>query len=282
MKKLLSILFILMLIITLVQIRDMYAIYKDELSGEYTTSLGKWNVKVNGTDVVSPGNVVSFEMTESSVRYETGNYVFDGSNVIAPDTEAFFDILIDTQGTEVAVRYEIEIGETTESASGEKLVGQITSYRLIDYGNGGNFIVDNTDDEDDPAADDYEFKVPAPIKFEVLETVDDFGDYSIDATSGEIVGTSSAETFDTNNGINDTKNIGIGVIPVTVSQTANTTDKITINVKWVSEDPTLTTEEKTAIENMYKYFADLNEQNKKVEFVVPIKVKAIQYLGEDF
>ena len=281
MKKLLSILFILMLIITLVQIRDMYALYKDELSGEYTTSLGKWNVKVNGTDIVLPGNVVSFDMTESSVRYETGNYVFDGSNVIAPDTEAFFDILIDTQGTEVAVRYEIEIGETAESASGKELVGQITSYRLIDHTT-GNFIVDNTDDEDDPAADDYEFEVPAPIKFEVLGTIDNFGDYSIDASSGEIVGTTSAETFDTNNGVNDTKNIGIGVIPVTVSQTANTTDKVTINFKWASDDVTLTTEEKTAIEDMYKYFADLNEQNKKVEFVVPIKVNAIQYLGEDF
>ena len=51
MKKILSILLVIMLIITFVQIRNMYALYKDELSGEYETSLGKWNVKVNGTDI---------------------------------------------------------------------------------------------------------------------------------------------------------------------------------------------------------------------------------------
>lgn len=280
MKKVLTILFILMLIITLVQIRSMYALYKDELSGEYSTSLGKWNVKVNGTDIVSPGNIVSFDMADSNVSYETGSYVFDGSNVIAPDTEAFFDILIDTQGSEVAVKYEIEIGETVEGAATEDdLVGQITTYRLIDH-ESGNYIVDNTDDDVDAASDDYEFDVPAPITFEVLGTEDSFGNYSINPTTGGIVGTESENEFVTKNGVNDTKNKGIGVIPLLACQTADITDKVTINFKWVSEE--LTEEEKEEAEAMYKYFADLNEQNKKIEFVVPVKVKAIQYLGEEF
>ena len=133
MKKILSILLVIMLIITFVQIRNMYALYKDELSGEYETSLGKWNVKVNGTDIVSPGDVVEFQMTDKNVRYEeTGGHILAGSNVIAPGTEAFFDILIDTQGTEVAVKYEVELGETLEDPdSGNTLVGQVTSYKLI-------------------------------------------------------------------------------------------------------------------------------------------------------
>lgn len=278
MKKILSILFILMLIITFVQIRDMYALYKDELSGEYSTSLGKWNVKVNGSDIVSPGNVIDFSMTQGSVEYETGNYVFDGSDVIAPGTEAFFDILIDTQGTEVAVKYEIEIGETeVDNLTGDELFGQITSYRLIDH-ESGNFIVDDTDDEGEDADDsptDYEFKVPAPIRFEVLNVEDSFGNYSIDSGSGEIVGTESATTFTVKNGVNDTKNKGLGVIPLLASQTPGITDKVTINFKWVSE-------ESEEMQDMYKYLADLNEEGKKVQFVVPVKLKAIQYLGEEF
>ena len=276
MKKILSILFILMLIITFVQIRDMYALYKDELSGEYSTSLGKWNVKVNGSDIVSPGNVVDFNMTQGSVEYETGNYVFEGADVIAPGTEAFFDILIDTQGTEVAVKYEIEIGETKiDDATGDELVGQITSYRLIDHENGDQYIVDDTDDDEDDSPTDYEFEVPAPIRFEVLSTEDSFGNYSIDPGNGEIVGSESAIEFERKNDINDTKNVGFGVIPLLASQTSGITDKVTINFKWVSEE----SEEMKA---MYKYLADLNEEGKKVQFIVPIKLKAIQYLGEDF
>lgn len=275
MKKILSILFILMLIITFVQIRDMYAVYKDKLSGEYSTSLGKWNVKVNGSDIVSPGNVVDFSMTQGSVEYETGNFVFDGSDVIAPGTEAFFDILIDTQGTEVAVKYEIEIGETgVDDVTGDELFGQITSYRLIDH-ESGDFIVDDTDDDVDDSPTDYEFEVPAPIKFEVLNVEDSFGNYSIDASSGAIVGTESATAFTVKNDVNDTKNKGFGVIPLLASQTPDITDKITINFKWVSEE----SEEMKA---MYKYLADLNEDGKKVQFIVPVKLKAIQYLGEEF
>lgn len=287
MKKILSILLVIMLIISFVQIRNMYALYKDKLSGEYETSLGKWNVKVNGTDIVSPGNVVEFNMTDKNIRYGTSDYVLSGANVIAPNTEAFFDILIDTYGTEVAVKYNIEIGETVESAAtGDTLVGQITSYRLLDHENDDAYIVDNTDDDIDDAANDYLFDVPCPIRFEVVSVEDSFGSYTIDSTTGEITGTeSTTEVFTKINGISDTKNIGMGVIPLNVSQRANEADKITdkvsIKFKWVSDEESMAAEEKEAVEDMYKYFADLNEENKKIEFVVPIKVTAIQYFGEN-
>ena len=39
-------------------------------------------------------------------------------------------------------------------------------------------------------------------------------------------------------------------------------------------------EEVEAVNAMYKHFADLNEENKIIEFAVPIKVNAIQYFGE--
>ncbi len=282
MKKILSILFILMLIITFVQIRNMYALYKDELSGEYETSLGKWNVKVNGTDIVSPGDVVEFNMSDRNVRYDDeSGYILAGTNVVAPGTEAFFDILIDTQGSEVAVKYEIEVGNTVEdAATGETLVGQISSYKLLNYGT-DDYVVDDTDDDVDPAADDYLFDVPAPIKFEVITVENRFGTYSLDANYA-IIGTEAASgTYTNTTSVDNTINIGKGVIPLNVSQTAGINDKVTVRFKWVSDETTMTEEEKEAVADMYKKFADLNEQNKTIEFLVPVKVKAIQYFGED-
>lgn len=281
MKKILSILLVIMLIITFVQIRNMYALYKDELSGEYETSLGKWNVKVNGTDIVSPGDVVEFQMTDKNVRYEeTGGHILAGSNVIAPGTEAFFDILIDTQGTEVAVKYEVELGETLEDPdSGNTLVGQVTSYKLINYDT-QQYIVDNTDDDVDPAADDYIFEVPAPIKFYITEVKESFGNYSI-AASGEITGEAVAEgTYDGDITYDAETNVTKGIIPLNVSQTADVNNKITIKFKWDESEDGLTAEEVEAVNAMYKHFADLNEENKIIEFAVPIKVNAIQYFGE--
>lgn len=282
MKKILSILLIIMLIITFVQITNMYALYKDKLSGEYETSLGKWNVKVNGTDIVSPGNVINFNMYDQNVRYdEESGYILAGTNVVAPGTEAFFDILIDTQGTDVAVKYEIEIGNTIEEATlGKTLVGQISSYKLIDYET-GNYIVDDTDDDTDPAADDYLFDVPATMKFEVVAVENSFGTYSIDANHN-IVGTKDTTgTYTGATSVDNTINVGSGVIPLNASQTTGINNKVTIRFKWVSDEATMTEEEKEAVADMYKKFADLNEQNKTIEFIVPVKVKAIQYFGED-
>lgn len=282
MKKILSILLVIMLIITFVQIRNMYALYKDELSGEYETSLGKWNVKVNGTDIVSPGNVVQFNMSDKNVRYdEESGYILAGSNVIAPGTEAFFDILIDTQGTEVAVKYNIEVGETVvDAVSGETLIGQVTSYKLFNNET-QNYVVDDTDDDVDPAADDYIFDVPAPMKFEVISVGNSFGEYSIDADY-QITGTEAAAgTYTNSTRVDNTVNQGIGVIPLNASQTTGINDKVTIRFKWLSDETTMTEEEKEAVDDMYKKFADLNEENKMIEFLVPVKVKAIQYFGED-
>ena len=280
MKKILSILLVIMLIITFVQIRNMYALYKDELSGEYETSLGKWNVKVNGTDIVSPGDVVEFQMTDKNVRYEeTGGHILAGSNVIAPGTEAFFDILIDTQGTEVAVKYEVELGETLEDPDSDNtLVGQVTSYKLINYDT-QQYIVDNTDDDVDPAADDYIFEVPAQIKFYITEVKESLGNYSI-AASGEITGEAAEGTYDGDITYDAETNVTKGIIPLNVSQTADVNNKITIKFKWDESEDGLTAEEVEAVNAMYKHFADLNEENKIIEFAVPIKVNAIQYFGE--
>ena len=148
----------------------MYALYKDELSGEYLTSLGKWNVKVNGKNITSPGGVIElFDMTYKNVGYvDNTDLKFEGTDVIAPDTEAFFDILLDTSGTDTTVKYTIELGETVEEPGSDPLVGQVLSYRVVDKAT-GNFIVDDTDDLVDDSADDYDFAAALNKMMDILD-----------------------------------------------------------------------------------------------------------------
>ena len=58
-----------MLIITLFQIANMYALYKDQLQGEYTNLLGVWAIKVNEVDISSGEENLTFNMTEDHLTY---------------------------------------------------------------------------------------------------------------------------------------------------------------------------------------------------------------------
>lgn len=111
MKKLLTILFIIMLLITVIQIRNVYALYKNSLSDIYKTLLGVWSVKVNETDLSSGEANLSFEITEDYLKYNESNVV--AANCVAPGTGGYFDILIDPTNTDVAVKYEITVGDIT-------------------------------------------------------------------------------------------------------------------------------------------------------------------------
>lgn len=105
MKKILTILFILMLIISVFQISDMYAKYKTEREGEYESLLGVWSIKLNDIDI-SSGESMEFELTGSEFSSDP-NYVKAGK--VAPGTEGYFDLQIDPTGTDVAVIYEVTI-----------------------------------------------------------------------------------------------------------------------------------------------------------------------------
>ncbi len=70
MKKLLTILVLIMLIISFFQITNMYALYKEQIEKEYNTALGAWKIKVNETDVVSGG----YDSTTTTWRDLSGNH----------------------------------------------------------------------------------------------------------------------------------------------------------------------------------------------------------------
>ena len=120
MKKLLRILVLIMLIITLFQIASMYALYKDQLEGEYTSLLGVWAIKVNETDISSGDENLTFNMTEDNLTYVDSDHV--KSQKMAPGTQAYFDITIDPTNTDVSILYTLNIKLDAVTTAKLKLV----------------------------------------------------------------------------------------------------------------------------------------------------------------
>lgn len=115
MKKLLTILVLIMLIISFFQIANMYALYKDQLQSDYTNLLGVWAIKVNGIDISSGGQDLTFTMTEDNLQYMDSTNVKDGK--IAPGRQACFEVIIDPTNTDVSILYtlNIKLSEITEA-----------------------------------------------------------------------------------------------------------------------------------------------------------------------
>lgn len=105
MKKILIILFILMLIISVFQIGDMYAKFKTEIQGEYQQSLGIWSIKLNEVDI-SSGEPVEIELDVNNLSV---NPELVAANKIAPGISGYFELLIDPTDTDVSVIYEIKL-----------------------------------------------------------------------------------------------------------------------------------------------------------------------------
>lgn len=107
MKKLLTILVLIMLIICFFQTTRMYALYKEKLEGEYTTLLGAWKVKVNGSELTESGQVATFTIAKDQLGYVESEYIQAGK--IAPGGQAYFDIVIDPSNTDVSIMYQIDV-----------------------------------------------------------------------------------------------------------------------------------------------------------------------------
>lgn len=118
MKKLLTILVLIMLIISFFQITSMYALYKEKIQGEYNTLLGAWKIKVNEKEVTS-GQVETFTIANDQLGYISSEYIQAGK--IAPTGQAYFDIVIDPTNTDVSIVYTIDIDENAISSTNADL-----------------------------------------------------------------------------------------------------------------------------------------------------------------
>ena len=107
MKKLLTILFLIMLIISFFQITSMYALYREQLESDYSALLGVWSIKVNEADISSGEQNLVFNIGDDQLQYADSEYIQAGK--IAPGGRAYFDIVIDPTNTDVAIVYQLNL-----------------------------------------------------------------------------------------------------------------------------------------------------------------------------
>ena len=107
MKKVLKILTLIMLIITILKIGDTYSKYYTKAhTATLSQDVGQWIIKVNEMDIYSEtGESVELEIDKFSNF--TNNYT--SPNKISPFSEGYTDIVIDSTGTDVAVKYDIQL-----------------------------------------------------------------------------------------------------------------------------------------------------------------------------
>lgn len=104
MKKYLYMLSIMALIISLIVINNTYALLESNANATSNLGIGKWIIKLNNVDI-SKGYSENF-IIDNMIDSENEN-IEDG--YIAPGKSGYFDIVIDPSGTEVAIRYDIQI-----------------------------------------------------------------------------------------------------------------------------------------------------------------------------
>lgn len=151
MKKVLKILTLIMLIFTILKIGDTYAKYFAKAHTEtLSKEVGQWLIKINEQDIYSQdGQIVEFNLNNfnnfAKIGAVAGDTQVGASNRIFPGSEGYIDIKIDPTGTDVAVKYDIELNLTgvsdlaitarLEMASGENTLVQTdtnTYYGIID------------------------------------------------------------------------------------------------------------------------------------------------------
>lgn len=106
MKKILRILTLIMLILTIWTISDTYAKFFTKANITANYEVGKWQIKLNEINIYSEeGEIVTFTMNAQDA-VENQN---TASGKLAPNSSFYADIILDPEGTDTAVRYDIEI-----------------------------------------------------------------------------------------------------------------------------------------------------------------------------
>ena len=123
---------IISIFITLCMINETYAKYVTVATSTTSTSIARWKIIVNNDDV-----------TLGSTSTSLITPIFPGSddirsNVLAPNAEGYFDLVIDASNVDVSFKYTITV-KPNENSPVQELVA--TKYMI----NGGEEIVFDTD-----------------------------------------------------------------------------------------------------------------------------------------
>ena len=102
MKKYLYVTFLFLALICAYEIIETYALLEGKGNAIVTPRIGKWEITINDFDIA-----VEKEITASDLVYVGNQYTELG--YFAPGTSASYDIIIDPNNTDVAIRYDIAI-----------------------------------------------------------------------------------------------------------------------------------------------------------------------------
>lgn len=248
MKKLLTILFLIMLIISFFQITSMYALYREQLESDYTTLLGVWSIKVNEADISSGEQNLVFNISDDQLQYADSEYIQAGK--IAPGGKAYFDIVIDPTNTDVAIVYQLDLEHIDIANAQIKLLG-VENY----FKKEGTTDITNTEVYQDGNL--YRAVIPVDkitqgyknhlkLNFEwVNEDVNSTTDSILadieNATNENITWTTSDDTIATiSNGV--VTAVGAGTATITATTVDGSfTDTCTVTVSALAEGETLKT-----------------------------------------
>ena len=93
-----------MLVASIYLIKETYAVFETTGTGTADFSIGSWVINLNSIDI-SSGQTVSFSI--NSFTYSDSSHIANG--VIAPGRSGYFDLILDPDGTDVSVRYDITL-----------------------------------------------------------------------------------------------------------------------------------------------------------------------------
>lgn len=95
-----------------------YSKYSSSASGSSNVNIAAWNVKVNSEDITN-----STTLSEK-INFKTISNEYVAPNKLAPSSEGYFDIVLDTTSAEVAAHYTISIDLSSTSTLGSvSLIG---------------------------------------------------------------------------------------------------------------------------------------------------------------
>lgn len=117
-RKILSVVFIIMLIITIIVINRTYALFESNVDFSINMDIAKWNIAVNDTAVMS--NTVETFLIKN-LTLQPNSKVVDGK--VAPGSQGTFEVEIDFKDTDVSVQCEIVLDSQRIADSGVSFSG---------------------------------------------------------------------------------------------------------------------------------------------------------------
>ena len=119
--------FMIFLSITVFLIHDSYAKYLTTLEETTNINVARWRILVNNNDIrngsVATGTITPVFYANSHIK----------NTIIAPTSEGYFDLIIDSSGADVSFTYSLDVSVNATSAVQDLVV---TSYQI----NGGTIV----------------------------------------------------------------------------------------------------------------------------------------------